>query len=55
MAPEIHMNQPYLGWAADVWSLGILVFIMLTGQVPFMSSDKKQFTSKVVRCEYSFP
>jgi len=31
MAPEIHLKLPYLGWAVDIWSLGIILFTMLTG------------------------
>jgi serine/threonine protein kinase len=29
MAPEIHQRLPFVGWAADVWALGCLLFIML--------------------------
>lgn len=35
MAPEIIRLDPYRGQAADVWSCGVLLFIMLTGFPPF--------------------
>ena len=35
LAPEIISENGYSEYKADVWSLGILAFIALTGMVPF--------------------
>ncbi|CAK4134128.1 unnamed protein product [Aphanomyces euteiches] len=35
MAPEMYENRGYDPAVADIWSLGILLFIMLTGVAPF--------------------
>mmetsp|Transcript_25458 Transcript_25458/g.42913 ORF Transcript_25458/g.42913 Transcript_25458/m.42913 type:complete len:500 (+) Transcript_25458:103-1602(+) len=35
MAPEILMHNGYRGDAADVWSAGVVLFIMLLGSPPF--------------------
>jgi len=35
LAPEIIKEKGYEGFSADIWSLGILSFIALTGEVPF--------------------
>lgn len=35
MAPEIFACNPYDGRAADIWSLGIVLFIILTGVPPY--------------------
>src|SRR4029079_14927303 len=38
MAPERLRNQPYDG-RADVYSVGVMLYEMLTGRLPFVSAD----------------
>ena len=35
MAPEIQRGKQYLGRPADIWSLGVVLFMMVMGQNPF--------------------
>ena len=35
-APEIHLKKPYLGEYADIFSLGVTLFITVTGYLPFI-------------------
>lgn len=35
MSPEIVSNKEYSGGAVDVWACGILLYLMLTGRLPF--------------------
>ena len=35
-APELHMKRPYLGVYEDIFSLGVTLFITVTGYLPFV-------------------
>ncbi len=39
LAPEIVSETGYSGFKADIWSLGIMTFILLTGMVPFKGNS----------------
>lgn len=40
-APEIILRKPY-GHSVDVWSLGVTLYFLLSGQHPFDSSDQQE-------------
>lgn len=35
MAPEIVQKKEYSGYATDIWSMGIILFVLLNGHFPF--------------------
>ena len=35
-APELHLKQKYLGVSEDIFSLGVTLFILVTGHLPFL-------------------
>ncbi len=35
MAPEIVQKKDYCGFATDIWSLGIILYVILSGNYPF--------------------
>ena len=38
MPPEMHARQKYSGEAADIFALGVMIFTMRAGRLPFKSS-----------------
>jgi serine/threonine protein kinase len=39
MAPEI-MNRKGYTYKADIWSCGVLIFLLITGVYPFFAKSK---------------
>jgi serine/threonine protein kinase len=38
MAPEVIEGKPH-GYACDMWSLGIIMYLMLSGRYPFTGKN----------------
>ena len=41
MAPEIVKKVPYQPHLADIWALGVLLHVLLTGKYPFHGSSEQ--------------
>ncbi|CAE7732185.1 CIPK10 [Symbiodinium pilosum] len=55
MAPEIIRGEGYSGFAADVWALGVVLFALLSGTLPFSAKTEMQLYARIRRGTFSFP
>lgn len=52
MAPEvIRGNYTH---TCDLWSLGVMAYMLLSSQIPFVGRDMTEIAKEIMRCRYSF-
>ena len=55
MAPEIWKKVSYIGEKADIWSLGVLLYYMLSGEFPFTGKSDKELKHKIKNRLFHYP
>jgi serine/threonine protein kinase len=53
VAPEILLGDGY-DFAVDMWSLGILAYVLLCGYPPFWGESQSELFRKIIDCNYAF-
>ncbi|KAM8966621.1 serine/threonine-protein kinase 17A [Pelodytes ibericus] len=53
VAPEVLSYEP-ISTATDMWSIGVLVYVMLTGTSPFLGDDKQQTFLNISQLNISY-
>ncbi len=53
VSPEV-VNYDPVSLASDLWSLGVIAYVLLSGLSPFMGNTVAETYSNVSRAEYDF-
>ena len=54
-APEMIMKTPYVGPEVDLWSMGVLLYAMTTGLLPFDEKSPRDLYARVISGDYVLP
>ena len=54
VAPEVLKNEPY-SKAVDLWSLGVILYILLCGFPPFYHESTAALYKQIRKGQYDFP
>lgn len=55
VAPEVITAEGSYDKSVDMWSAGVITYVLLCGFSPFLSSTQTGLFEKILKCEYDFP
>lgn len=55
IAPEIIKNEGYEGYTVDIWSLGVVLYTMLCGTIPFKANNINDLHTLILSGNFDLP
>lgn len=55
MDPDLVKQRKYSGQGVDVWALGVILFLLVTGGVPFWGDNEAELFRRIGAAKYSLP
>ena len=52
VAPEVLLRTPYTV-SVDMWAVGVITYILISGQMPFDDQNKMLLYKKILNADYS--
>ena len=53
IAPEILKDKGYNGFGVDIWSLGVCLYAMIFGTVPFKANNMSELHSLIKKAKFT--
>ncbi|KAM3604065.1 uncharacterized protein V6R79_005895 [Siganus canaliculatus] len=53
LAPEV-INYDFVSFNTDMWSLGVISYMLLSGLCPFLGDDDNQTLNNILACKWNF-
>lgn len=54
-APEILLGDSYYAPPVDIWSLGVILYMLVTGRAPFQEANDSETLMMILDCKYYLP
>ncbi|KAJ8417463.1 hypothetical protein AAFF_G00286900 [Aldrovandia affinis] len=54
-APEILLGEEYDAPAVDIWSLGVILYMLVCGKPPFQEANDSETLTMIMDCRYTVP
>ncbi|KAM7277139.1 hypothetical protein ACFE04_019005 [Oxalis oulophora] len=55
VAPEVLRKKGYDGSKADIWSCGVILYVLLAGYLPFQDENLMKMYRKIFRAQFEYP
>lgn len=55
VAPEVITDKGYDGTAADIWSCGVILFVLMAGYLPFDDTNLMALYKKIQKADFNCP